>query len=257
MKAIRARAESAAADMQERASKAADMATQQAVQAGRDAMERARCEADNAQQIIDAAADSTIAAARAAEQAGIKGVNMAKDTLYDGFTSSEAQLAMYLASRPVPLGPFALYIRLGDLAYKLTTSAPFEFTVYFFITVSCLYAGASTYSELADAAWMSTLDLVLAIIFLTETALKFVAEGTHPWKFFYGNPYWGWNCFDFTSAHPCPSRLALVLTTFCVCVLTTCAWPLCLRLQSTPSRCHGSPTKSRMLYGNSGVSLVS
>jgi hypothetical protein len=246
--AFQARAEAMADQAADAAMEQADLATQKAVQAGRDAMERARCEADNAQQILDSAAESAMAAAEAAGDALEDGANIAMDVLEDGFVSNEDKIAMYFASRPVPRGPFAVYIRLGDLAYTLTTSTPFEFAVYFFITVSCLYAGASTYDELADEAWMANLDIALAIIFLTETAVKIVAEGTRPWKFFYGNPYWGWNCFDFTSTR------TLVLNTTAFCVRSH---HVSLRLQSMPSRCHGSPMMSPMLSGKSGVSLVS
>ena len=180
----------------------ADAATESVRQTARDAMEEARTQAANAAQMTVAAAESAGAAVELTADAVNTVAHLAKDVAEDGFTTTEEQVSAYVASRPKPAGPFAAYIRLGDLAYTLAICAPFEFTVYFFITVSCLYAGASTYVEIASASWMATLDIVLAVVFLTETAVKLVAEGTRPWKFFYGNPYWGWNCFDFTSTPP-------------------------------------------------------
>ncbi len=46
---------------------------------------------------------------------------------------------------------------------------------------------------------MNNLDLGLAIVFLFESGFKIIAQGTHPWKFFYGKPYCYSNCFDFMS----------------------------------------------------------
>ena len=182
--------------------RAADGAADRARASADAATEAAKAAVRDANHMAEVAVEMADAAAALTADLANKGARVAIDAAEDGFKTSEAQIAAYVASRPKPAGPFAAYIRLGDLAYTLTICAPFEFTVYFFITVSCLYAGASTYTELASAPWMSTLDIVLAIVFLTETAVKLVAEGTHPWKFFYGNPFWGWNCFDFASKPP-------------------------------------------------------
>ena len=68
-----------------------------------------------------------------------------------------------------------------------------------FITGVILFAGAlvgvETYPEMARrfAAPMHVLDQVVLWIFMAEIAIKMIAEGRRPWRYFYD----GWNVFDF------------------------------------------------------------
>ena len=51
-------------------------------------------------------------------------------------------------------------------------------------------------SCLSHATWQQVIhpiDLVVLVVFITESGLKFVALDFQPWRFFYS----GWNCFDF------------------------------------------------------------
>jgi hypothetical protein len=139
-------------------------------------------------------------------------------------SDEEAIVEAYEATRAKPTGPMACYTRIADKAYAITKMDPFLDTIYMLIFISCFYAGASTYSAVADSDWMSMLDIVLAVIFLCESFIKIVAEGTHPWKFFYGSPYWAWNCFDFMSTSSPQLRYRVpTMTNDCPCPYSQCA----------------------------------
>ena len=121
-------------------------------------------------------------------------------------TRAEAKQAAFLVmeayeqTRPIASGGCGAYVKLGDLVWSKVVQAKwFADVIYSSILVSCVYAGASTYDSINTSEWMANVDLVLAIIFLVESFLKIVAESTKPWRYFYGNPFWRWNCFDFLS----------------------------------------------------------
>ena len=105
-------------------------------------------------------------------------------------------LAAYEATRRAPSG---WYTRLADCAWALCKKKYFQNSIYLFILGSCFHAGATTYSELRGLEWMVFSDVLMAMVFAAESVVKIVAEGNRPWMYFHGNPYWKWNCFDFSS----------------------------------------------------------
>jgi hypothetical protein len=108
-------------------------------------------------------------------------------------------LAEYEATRPKPVGSCAGCIRVIDTVYAITQHLAFENLFYCIIITQCVHSSMSTYAGISGSSYMAALDWALGTSFFFESALKIVAEGARPWKFFYGNPQSRWNCFDFTS----------------------------------------------------------
>jgi phosphatidylglycerophosphatase A len=110
--------------------------------------------------------------------------------------AAQMKLQAYEDSRPKPMGVFGPYISLGDAAHKFVNGRIFGVLINLCILITCVYVAMNTYDQFKHDPTLVTLDEVLSVIFMLEVALKIVAETTRPWKYFYGNPHWGWNCFD-------------------------------------------------------------
>jgi voltage-gated sodium channel len=62
------------------------------------------------------------------------------------------------------------------------------------IILASALVGIGTYNvSHAGKVVMIVLDFIILIIFLFELIVKFLAEGSRPWNFFYSS----WNIFDF------------------------------------------------------------
>ncbi len=81
------------------------------------------------------------------------------------------------------------------LCQRLVNSIFFQNFVTLVIITAGVLVGVETYQEFADRHRhiLHVLDVVVLSIFITEIALKFIALGKKPWRFFYD----GWNVFDF------------------------------------------------------------
>jgi voltage-gated sodium channel len=79
---------------------------------------------------------------------------------------------------------------------KITTSTLFQSIIIFTIFVAGAQVGLETMRDFAEKNQdlLSLVDMIILIIFVIEAALKILAEGKQPWKYF-KDP---WNIFDFT-----------------------------------------------------------
>jgi hypothetical protein len=120
-----------------------------------------------------------------------------KNTKAEEIKSREKTLiAAYETTRPKRHGA---YSRLAEQAWRLCKLRSFNEFTYTCVLASCCYAGATTYASIKDSEWMHAIEVMLAVVFLAESALKIVAEGVRPWMYFKGSPFAQWNCFDFCS----------------------------------------------------------
>ena len=77
----------------------------------------------------------------------------------------------------------------------LADSTAFNLAIFAVIVANAVVLGLETYDAIEDSAGtlLSTLDRVFYGIFVVEIAIRFVAVGAHPRRFFRS----GWNTFDF------------------------------------------------------------
>lgn len=77
----------------------------------------------------------------------------------------------------------------------LADSTAFNLAIFGVILANAIVLGLETYDAIDDSAGalLSTLDRVFYGIFVVELAIRFVAVGAHPRRFFRS----GWNTFDF------------------------------------------------------------
>jgi voltage-gated sodium channel len=108
----------------------------------------------------------------------------------DSRQKAAAALQAYEDGRPDGCG-------VGDAAHACVKSSTFGVFINLCVLSSCVYVALYTYPEVRDDPRLATLDALLATIFLLEVVVKIIAESTRPWLYFYGNPNWKWNLFDF------------------------------------------------------------
>jgi len=79
---------------------------------------------------------------------------------------------------------------------RLTTHPAFEYTILGVILLAAVVVGLETSRQIMDrwGGLLHTLDKLIIGIFVTEIAVKMLAHGRRPWRYFYS----GWNIFDFT-----------------------------------------------------------
>lgn len=79
---------------------------------------------------------------------------------------------------------------------QLVGSRSFQHAIIAVIILAGILSGLETSAALrhAHGAWFRLLDVAITGVFLAEVALKMMAHGRRPWRYF-GD---GWNVFDFT-----------------------------------------------------------
>ncbi|KAJ0395133.1 hypothetical protein P43SY_004626 [Pythium insidiosum] len=87
-------------------------------------------------------------------------------------------------------------VRMANVARYLLGRYWFTSLVMLCISWASLSVGLQTYEELSESDVLNDLDLFVLSVFTAECALKIIAEGLHPWRFFMGKEM-RWNIFDF------------------------------------------------------------
>lgn len=90
---------------------------------------------------------------------------------------------------------------MANRCQELTAHRAFQGVVVLAILVAGVLAGVETSPALvaAHGAWLHLLDRVVLAVFVLELAVKVLAGGRHPWRFFAD----GWNVFDFVVVVAC------------------------------------------------------
>jgi len=88
-----------------------------------------------------------------------------------------------------------------EISHRIVSSRLFNSFIFLLIGLSALVIGLETYPELAKDyhAYMLFIDKFVILCFTLEIALKIIAKGKKPWKFF-TDP---WNVFDFLIVAVC------------------------------------------------------
>jgi voltage-gated sodium channel len=112
------------------------------------------------------------------------------------------QRIKYLQKRPDAKkfkagSPIRQFVELGDQLFDLTRSPIFRGVIFGTIGLAGLSVMLTTYDTMDGLLGLEIVNFVILGIFCIEVLLKILAESIHPWKFFYGNPEWKWNIFDF------------------------------------------------------------
>ena len=91
------------------------------------------------------------------------------------------------------------YIILSDDVYKMTKSGSFVTMYLWLILAAIMLMGIQTYKTFIEGSEddIDLVEMILQIMFTLEVAAKLVGQSVYPWRYFYGGPEWGWNCFDF------------------------------------------------------------
>lgn len=90
-----------------------------------------------------------------------------------------------------------------DLAKKLTSSTPFQIVILLLILTSGTVSGIESYyigdERGPTMAFLTSIQDMILWIFVAEIALKILACGSQPWRYFAN----GWNLFDFLIVGVC------------------------------------------------------
>jgi voltage-gated sodium channel len=115
--------------------------------------------------------------------------------------------------RELPAPPYRRPHDMVQLAKQITESSKFQLLIVFLITLSGVLSGIESYlGPQADAPLIATLARIqdaILWIFVVEIALKILACGAQPWRYF-ANP---WNLFDFLIVGVCLLPLDLRFST--------------------------------------------
>lgn len=88
-----------------------------------------------------------------------------------------------------------------EVAKKIAAASAFRFFITAIILVACALAAIETYPEFEKKhhALFAFLERVVIAVFSVEVAVKILAEGRQPWRYFQD----GWNIFDFLITAAC------------------------------------------------------
>jgi len=86
--------------------------------------------------------------------------------------------------------------KVSHHAMGISVSDQFNVFIISVIFLAGLLVGLQTYPQLENQSVVSGLDTFVLSVFVFEVAIKVLAEGRKPWRYFTG-PEWMWNCFDF------------------------------------------------------------
>jgi len=113
-------------------------------------------------------------------------------------------------------GPITrIYLKLASFCDAIGASDIFSRFMICCIVLAAVVVGMETYPSLAKSKALAIIDTIITVFFTAELAIKFIAEGLSPWRYFVGRD-WGWNLFDFlivvicyihTSFNPKQARL--------------------------------------------------
>jgi hypothetical protein len=105
-----------------------------------------------------------------------------------GETLSAEEMGM---SIPKHHGPAKYFMWLSAHVWKITSGAIFQNFITMVILLAAVLVGMSANGN--DAQYLDYLNDAVLYVFTAEAALKIIAEGLKPWRYFYDL----WNIFDF------------------------------------------------------------
>ncbi|KAE9020296.1 hypothetical protein PR002_g12567 [Phytophthora rubi] len=88
------------------------------------------------------------------------------------------------------------YVKLANVAISTLNNTWFNSLVMLCISWASLSVGLQTYPVLGESVILNDMDFAVLAVFILEAAIKILAEGLYPWRFFTGKEM-RWNCFDF------------------------------------------------------------